>query len=127
MDSPNETLVKVLDSLDKRQKSTSTLVTKTTNDLYRQVTELMMRCSALESIQHRLFTALAEINAPIHSKILDEIKSALSEAESKGISSGPPADHFRSLLDEKPVKKVHLKLVPKRPSPASPSNETPDG
>lgn len=106
----------------KNLKGILTRLLEETDKQNNRIRELELQCSALESIQGGLLTILSSTNAQAHSKILDEIQAALSNAEEKGLASGAAVDYLRSLLQKNTEKKVSLYLVPKKTAPSDPTS-----
>ena len=80
---------------------------------------LILRTTALEAVQLRLFSALAETNPSVHSTIVGELATVLDIMKENGHQDLVFADHLRALTGIKAESKPLLKLVPKRVSPDS--------
>ena len=114
MKTSQTTLVTAIKNLETKQKA----IAKTLNDISLHYTDciqdLIYRCGALEAIQIRLFSVLAETNPSAHLRIVEELNDSLQHIEGKGGHDSAYANHLRSLVGSQPGKKVHLKLVPKQ-------------
>jgi hypothetical protein len=83
-----------------------------------EIGKLVLKCAALEAIQLRLFSALAETNPLVHSRIVEELAIVLEMLDKQ---EAPPntafVDHLRALTGIKAESRPLLRLVPPRVSP----------
>ena len=105
METPQHTLADVIKNLENGQKTLAKTMTKITLDHTKRIEDLIYRCAALEAIQIRLFSVLAETNSSIHARLVEELNDSLKHIEGKGGIDSPYADHLRALVGSKPGKK----------------------
>ncbi|WP_243373682.1 hypothetical protein [Geotalea sp. SG265] len=78
------------------------------------IATLIEKVGALEVVQLRLFSALAETNPSVHAKVVEELANLLEMKKSVGIYSEAYDDHLRALTGIKAESKPLLRLVPKK-------------
>jgi hypothetical protein len=120
METPKNPIITAIDDLNKRQQKIAKTLSDITLDHTTRIVDLAYRCGVLEAIQIRLFSVLAETNPLVHKQVVEELRDSLQHVELKGGQHTAFADHLRALVGSQPGKKVHLKLVPKKVSPATP-------
>ena len=120
MDTPKNNLSDVLKALDDKHNKVAKEIVDNIDKISRHhmeiIQDLIYRCGALEAIQFRLFSVLAETNPLIHKTIVEELKDNLKHIEDKGGAETLYANHVRELVEQSAEKKVHLRLVPKKSS-----------
>lgn len=117
MDSSKDTLM--LDAVAQAMKAQMDLLTQALTNisgtLTDQICNLTLKLGAIEAVQLRLFSALAETNPKVHSEVVVELAAVLAATEDLAPNNAQFADHLRALTGVKAESKPLLRLVPKKP------------
>lgn len=101
MNTTNEQLIKAIEGVIK--------------PLLKRISSLTHQVGTLEAIQTMIFSSLKETHPSAHANIVQMVKDALPQLDQRDQDEILMSKaHLLNLLEEKPEKKAHLRLVPKK-------------